>query len=797
MLHMGGSALRLGLASLVPLLLSFAVPVPAAAAAQQVSITLTHRWGTAMAPGLWSPYTVTVHNAGAGTFQGDVVLVPTQQNFSPGPTSVQSLPTYRAPVIVPSGSDRSVTAYLVEANSGYHAELRDTNGTLVSSADPASAPRANAAVGVLSDVARAAQKIGAPLSSLSQINVAVAGFAGAQDFPSSAVELSGLNGLIVDQFDLATLDRAQLQALRDFVGLGGALIEVGGASWRRTFSHIPTDLVPMPPADTAETSISAVADLAGQPANASVQVVTGLVAPWARVAVAAPDGRPLLVEGAYGGGRLVEITFDPLAAPLDGQPSLAVMSWAQAITRGLSRGARMGPGMVLVGPGPPPLTSVGGAGPGSWSPNPALVWQVLNDTTTSAQPPLGLLAGLLGVYVLLLTFGVYVLLKAVRRRGLMWVAVPALAVVVTGGAYAVGLGGRASAVQVSQAQIQLAGPGGVVETYSYDGVWSPRKGDVSLLLPATTLASTAMPAIGGPGSGPAGAEVTLGPSPQLVIPNVPVWEMRAVQTLSISHVAGLQGPGLPLAARLNVQGGRIKGSVTNVGGRPLRSLKLASASALPVDVAPELGPGASAKVDVALPSGSSAGLGKAPVGPAVPLCGPGLPCGQTAAQSFLNLAAQQVAASPSQLALLAQTDPIDTTEKGTTTVAGPAKALLVQPVDLTGADQLGGLAPLGRLVSSYPAASGNGQLDVYEMALPPGRLTGGVSLSETMFQPAAQPVEVYDWDTGTWRTSAQAGGPGPATTTSLSAGEIRGGIVRVRVVEGTPGQIGLSLNDSG
>ncbi|MBO0682020.1 MAG: hypothetical protein J2P45_02600 [Candidatus Dormibacteraeota bacterium] len=791
--------MRWGLASVVPVLLSLALPAPAVAATQQVSITVAHRWGTPLAAGLWSPYTVTVHNVGAGTFEGDAVLVPNaSQNGGFGPVAVQSLPTYRTHVIVPNGSDRSVTVYLVEANSGYHAELRDTNGTLVSSAQPASAPRAIGAVGVLSDVARAAQKISAPLSGLSQVNVAVAGFAGAQDFPSSAVELSGLNGLIVDQFDLGTLDQAQMRALRDFVGLGGALIEVGGASWRRTFSHIPSDLVPMAPSETAEASMSPVAVLAGQSSDASVQVATGLVAPWAHVAVAAPDSRPLVVEGAYGSGRLVEIAFDPLAPPLDTQPNLAVMSWAQAITRGLSGGARTGPGPGPVPPFGPggPTTPLGGGGPGSLLPNPGLLWQVLNDSGTSAQPPLGLLAGLFGVYVLLLTLGLYVLLKAAGRRGLLWVAVPALAVAVTGGAYAAGLGGRASAVQLSQAQIQLAGPGGVVETYSYDGVWSPRKGDVSLALPNTTLASTAMPSYSGPGSGLTGGEVTLGASDQVIIPNVPVWEMRAVQTLSISHLAGLRGAGLPLAASLTVKGGRITGSVTNVSGLRLRSVRLASASASPVDVAPELGPGASVTVDAALPSASSAGLGKGIPGPGVSFCGPGVPCGQTAARSFLNLAAQQAAAGPSQLALVAQTDPIDATGGKTATAAGSTRALLIQPVGISEADRLGGLTPLGRLVSSYPAPGGGGQLDVYELALPPGTLTGGITLNTTFYQPAAQPAEVYDWDAGTWKASAQPGGPGAATPTRLSAGETRDGIVRVRVVENSPGQVGLSLNDS-
>jgi hypothetical protein len=782
------------------MLLLAATTHPAAASQQRgLSISVSHRWNSAAAPGLWSPYSVTVHNSGSATFEGDLVLAPNQgyQNGAFGPAQVQSLPTYRSHVVVPNGADRTVNIYLVEAPGGYHAELHDPSGASLATAQPAPAPTANAAFAVLSDVARADQRIGAPVQSQSKINVAVAGFAQPQDFPSNAVYLAGLNGLIVDQFDVSVLSQAQLQALKDFVGLGGTLIEAGGASWRHTLLHLPSELVPMVPAQTSTASIATLADLAGLTSGTSVQVAVGQVAAWGRVGLAAPDGQPLIVEGSYGSGRVVELSFDPLSPPFDTQLDIAVAGWSQAMTRGLN-GAPSGgfSPKTAFGGGFPGGNPLAGGGPGAWAPFPPMLWQVLNSAAASTSPPFGLLAGLFALYVLALSAGSYVLLKATRRRGLFWVAVPALAVAVTAGAYAVGLGGRGSDVQLAEAQVQRIGPGGVVETYSFDGVLSPRKGDVVLPVPAGTLASTALPTFGGPNSA-SGGTITVGASPELVITNVPVWEMRPLQALAVTHPVRYQGTqAVPVAARLHLRNGRIQGEVSNLTAVTMRDLQLAIAGAAPLAVAAELGPGSTRQVDISLPSTSAAPLGKSGPGFVGPMCGPGIPCGQSASQSFASLAAMQVSGSAGQLALIASTEPLDTMGVAQRRLAASSRSLLVEQVQVESADALGSLAPPARLVSSYPA-QGSGELDAYEFQLPQG-LTGGVGVSTVTYgAPAQAGAEAYDWDSGTWRPLPQAVNPGQAVSSSrLTPGETAHGTVRVRTVEDAPGQISFSLTDA-
>src|SRR5262249_45681689 len=140
-------------------------------------------------------------------------------------------------------------------------------------------------------------------------------------------ELSGLDGILVDQFDSGSLGAAQVRALLDYVGLGGSLVLVEGGTWRRTLAALPPELVPLRPSGVGNAALGPLGDLAGLVVGDGVQVATGEVASWARVAMADPAGTPLMVEGDYGAGHVLALAFDPLAAPLDRRPDVEGLSW--------------------------------------------------------------------------------------------------------------------------------------------------------------------------------------------------------------------------------------------------------------------------------------------------------------------------------------------------------------------------------------------------------------------------------------------------------------------------------------
>ncbi|HXM57851.1 MAG TPA: hypothetical protein VOB72_20810 [Candidatus Dormibacteraeota bacterium] len=767
------------------LLLGLPAQPALAAGDPQLTVTVTQRWQLSGTQGTWTPYVVTIRDTGTTGFTGDVFLVPSDSRS----VAPNIYPVYRASITVARGSQRSTVFNVIDAQGGYVAEVRDPSGRVLAHADAGSPPRASSALGILSDLAQAEQKIAAPLRTLTRVDSSLTRFSSAQDFPTNAVYLSGLSGLVIDQFDSAALSQAQVQALKDYVGLGGTLITAGGPSWRRTLLSLPAELLPMHPTSTATASLSALADLAGHATDATAQVASGDVATGGRVTLVAGDGQPLVVEGVYGAGRIVELTFDPFAGPFDTQVDLAGMAWAHAISRALS-GVQGGSRPVVAGGFGASANATGSgntAAPGAWAPGFTTgsdqIGNILNDTPVAAAPPVGLLGGLLVAYVLLAGLLNYLFLKAMNRRPLMWISIPLIAVVFTAGAYGVGFGSRGSDFLVTEVQVQRLAPEGAVESYSFEGVYPPRKGDVTLALPGNTLVSTAV-ILNGLGDTRGGAVITTGSRPEVLLSNVSVWGIRPVQTLSVSHPYAYEPKqSMPLDAQLRVQKGRVVGKVVNLSPRPVSDVELVSASGSEAVLSPTLAPGASANVDVELSPGSNGPIANSrDIARAIP----GVT--ENSRESMIRLASSQaISGAPGSLALVGFTRATDSITVDGAQPGRNAVAAVVEPITLQSADSLAGIAPRQRLVSNYGSPDGATQVDVYDFDLPPG-LTTPTGLSyqmPDMQQPNVRSVEVYDWQAHAWRSlpkqpvSSRSQGPTP-----LKPGELAQGVVRVRVVEG-------------
>lgn len=768
-------------------------PAVHAGPSRGVSLRLAQLWNVVPSPGSWSPYTITVRNDGGQTFDGDVYLVPNPTRAVGTPTT--ALPEYYGAVTVPSGTEHTVRVYAVEASSGYHAELRDAGGSLVATANPDSASRADVAVGVLADLPQAYQRIDGVLKVYTRLDAAVSGFASVEAFPTSVLYLSGLDAVVLDRVDAASLSQAQVQAIRDFVGLGGALIVAGGATWRRSLLPLPADLVPLRPLDSGSASLRPLADLVGLNSDATTQVAVGTLAAWARVAVAAPDGTPLVVEGDVGSGRIVELAFDPFAPPFDTRLDLAGLAWGEAITRSVSGLPGSGSRTSILGfAGPVQPGVLGGAGPGGWVPFPGSVDQVFSSTPATPAPPFGLLMGLLIGYLLLVSVVSYVALKAAGRRGLLWVTVPALAVLCTGGAYLIGSVSRGSDFQLVQVQVQRMGPGGAVEAYSLDRVITPRRGDVQVAAGPESVMTTALISYSQPEPNQGVPAITMGAQPEVRFPNVPVWDVRGLQTLSVTHTHVGGTATMPVEARLYLAQGHIKGQIVNHTSRTVRDLMVASSSGSRATLVTALAPGATATVDAALSQSPTTPAIKVGVGTTGPV-----QAGRTGQlQALISLAATQAATSPGGLALVGTTDPVGELKVEGRPPASTALAVLAQPLRLQSADSLATAPPPARMVASYSGGQSS-SIDVYELQLPPG-LSSGVALQSAIVPNGAPQVtqteEVYDWASGSWQPLPFPTMPGLAPATTLSPGEINQGVVRVRVAESSLRQVSLAVVDA-
>jgi hypothetical protein len=784
--------MKLSRTAIVLIGLVLAMPAaPAQAAEPQVSLTVGLRWEVGGTQGIWAPYVVTVKNSGNQDFTGDLYLVPNDVRLG----SSDYYPVHRAPVTVRRGGERSVALYVIDAPNAYHAQARDASGHVVASADVGASTtvQGTSALAVLSDLAQGDQKISAPLHALSRVDSAITHFGNPQAFPTNAVYLSGLNGIVVDDFDTAALSQAQVQTLKDFVGLGGVLIEAGGASWRRTLLPLPPDLVPMAPRATTTSSLAALWELGGRTDDVPAQVASGPLR-FGQVALAAADGTPLIVEAMFGAGRVVELAFDPFGDPFTSDANLAGLAWAQAISRGLSgvetatrpSYSSFGGGTFSAVAGGAPFAAPGIWAPGYGSENQQL-YDLLSNSPVASTPPVGLLGGLLVAYVLLVGLLNYLFLHALRRRHLMWVTVPMLAVAFTAGAYVVGFTIRGADFYLTQVEIQRLAPAGTVEVYTFSGVYAPRRGDFQLSLPANTLASTAIMQ-STPATTRNSAEITQTGRPLVLLRDVPIWQMRSLQTLAISRPTspGDSQEAMGLSASLRLENGHVKGTILNRTGHAIRQLEMINGQGNTGDLADDLAAGSTLQVDTQLDR-VAGGISSSS------LAGPTDSGRQGNADTMLKLAASQVLGGRSglgDLALVGLTSPTTSITIDGQKPSRSALAAVVEPVELQSADSLASVKPNTRMISTYSGdGSTPGLVDVYDLEIPNG-VKGALRLGYVYLNMANAPVDsvdVYDWVAHTWRALPAQGQPyrGPQNA-ALNPGEVAGGVVRTRIHESAP-----------
>lgn len=718
--------------------------MPAQAADPSLSLSLRVDWDGAVEFGSWVPYSITVHNDRASPFSGQVRLVP-QGPLGATPSGT----TYTAQVRVPGRGEGTVTIFALQTLSGpyFSAELRNATGRLVTSAQ-ASVTTNRYPVGLLTGSAAAE----AALRTLIGPPLAVSRFGPELPFPHDPLHLSGLRAVFITDFDSASLSSAQLHVLRDFVGFGGGLVLTGGSSWSRTLTGLPTELTPLRPSGISLSRLDAVADLGARQTDVEVPVAFGHLE-LGRVALATPEGVPLVVEARYGAGRVVQLTFDPSQVPVESS-DLASLAWAQAASRAMGHG-------VAAPPGPNFTSPRLEAGLAHFELG---IVKILHDTS-SVLPPAALPAGLLIVYVLIAGLLNYWVLRKAGRPQLMWVTAPLIAVLLAGSAFAAIPGSRGSSFVDSEVAIMLPAPDGDLQAVSYHGVFAPSRGDHEVRLPEGTLVSTS-PASWYPGGldqNPTD-HVIVGHPPALRLRRVRVWEMRSLQTLSIQRRPAY------LEAHLRLDKGRVVGTVTNNGDGELTQLSLYVFPNLRADLLDKLRARASAVVNAPLET--------YPVQPSPGLTGqPGTLSKTARSELVAQAAASRFSSRPGQPALVGVTRPGPPLLIDGERPRQAAIAALAQPVQLERVDQVPQGWTYPRMVST--AITGSGFVNVYDIEVPPSPPGHLVLRYRPPYTPAA--VEIYDWSQRSWRTpEAAADQPG---SLELTAGESQSGLVRVRVRE--------------
>jgi hypothetical protein len=578
----------------------------------------------------------------------------------------------------------------------------------------------------------------------------VAAFGTTRGFPSSSLLLATYATVVITQVDTAALSAVQLQALRDFIGLGGTLVVTGGADWRRTLAPLPSDLLPIAPRWTTTVSLAPLAQLAGTSvADLQVPAAAGALKQGARNLLSSPDGFSIASELDYGAGRVIELAFDPASVPVAGS-RYAALAWNQALARSLADLPGSTPAAPTLLPPDPQFTA-------------------FLPVAADAPLPSPLLVGLvLALYVLVAgPLNYFLVYRRLRQPALLWLTAPLSAAFFTAIFYAAG-STLQGGLQDHEIQVLKVGPGQVMNQLEYHRILFLQRGNHRITpAPDTLVAPLTLDTYRTTGSTcerctlqlqglTQGSERVLpGQQPAVDESGVVYGSVRVVASSGVTHTAA------GLDSHLSVKGGRLHGTVKNLSRAPIADLTLFTTDGDTVrkaDLASLLPPGRTLEVDVPVQTEAT---------PAT-----------SASQRVLRSTALGVLASGAGPVLTGLTAPA----RSTLAVDGRPPplsgiAILQQPVRLEAADDLLRYFEQRRLASSTGEA-GVGFQDVYDVMIPdsskPLKLIFNHDLSAQF--------EVYDFSQGQFQP-VQSDSTDVLVSVPLSSSQVSSGMVRVRFRE--------------
>lgn len=825
-----------------------AAPLPGRPTSPGVALVMSSLYDITVAAGAWDPVVVSVTNPGGATVQGEVmvrarssfaptggcyadgpttVTCPSSATFSygakppvgPGPRGPTATEVYDVPVLLAPGTTKDFVVYLLAepSKNAVTARLVSAGGHVLAAAHVvlgvADGPAAPAILVVTDQPAGSLvlNNISAPTGSAAQVQ-----YLAPSQLPTMAAALGTFRAVAVDQADTSVLSAAQGTALDDYVRDGGTLVVAGAQGSLAATAGLPAGLLPARfTGAVAPKELPGLATLLGAPPlPAPVDVAALDPAPGSQAilsqapmshapmshAGAARRPGPLAVQARHGAGHVVLCTFDPSSPPLStwpGTPHLLERLFAVAFQPGYygtglpygegggvfptassnlvpSLVARLGTEYNAEAPLMSPATAAGE------------VAEYLDDVADPAQPPSAEVMGVvLLAYVTLVGPLCFLGLGAARRRHLMWVAVPAAAVVVS--LAAVLAWTTTSPPQLAEARIAEFAPGGhVAQVASLGFVQLPNGGTRHLEL---TSPGTGPPPL--VGSLPGGSEVTVVPGPvpsrvELTISgarwSAPGW--------AASEQARLAGT---VQADVTISGDTIWGTVTDQLGVQLQDAEVVAAAGEAEQQLGTLAPGAAARFGLVVPPQNP---------PSAQAFGaPGPAAGSLRLEQLLSdLAATysaQQGGSPMFVALagphLLPADAVANLRSAAdlevvlvpmaSSSPRAGQALAGVPSELVGASGINGEPASGLTTTSL--ALGAGGCLYYQFLLParaPGRLVLDLGSSSGSYDRSWVAPSAYDYATGSWaRLRARAVDGDLVATVPSAPAYLSGGALEVAV----------------
>ncbi|HUU53550.1 MAG TPA: hypothetical protein VMY87_01415 [Armatimonadota bacterium] len=399
---------------------------------------------------------------------------------------------------------------------------------------------------------------GMPVAGTDTGPVIQVGHAGWEGLPESWLGWDGVDAVVLGDAGFASASAEAVEGLLRWVHLGGTLIVPGGTLAPQMAASPIADLLPIEVRGTTTAAhLGELEEWTQQPIERRASLLAeGPLREGASVLCGTKE-RPLIAVRRVDAGRVAMTAFDFGAAPVkywDGQTAMWQRLLAQA-------------------PPSPSLTVEAEKGAEMGFPHERLLTLADAATYTPAASlvPFWLLLGFLGAYLIVLVPVNYSILRRLDRRELAWVTTPAIVIVFTLGAYAVGYGMRGRAIILNRlGVIEAAANTGLARGRGYVGLFSPGRKTYDLLLAGTAAGARDLTPADERTRG--SATIECGAHPKVADVAMNMWTSRA---FGVEFLADLEGG---IDGVLEWDGSDLRATVENNTGFRLRQCRVVRGS---------------------------------------------------------------------------------------------------------------------------------------------------------------------------------------------------------------------------
>jgi hypothetical protein len=525
-----GSLRRLASASaLLPLFLVFLAP---SATAADLTIKAKALLDGHVRAGSWAAVSVTIRNDGPPV-RGELRLTDNRAGVS----------TYGAEVELPTTSEKAFVLYGQPSIFVNELKVSLVSGGQTVATTSVKVSRHDATKPIVAIVAERPERIVGDVTAAMASNPSRPDVISltTRDLPPRVEPWFGIDQLVWQDLDTATLSADQLAALDTWIAAGGRLVVVGGTAGATALTGLPAGILPYRPTTTVDASPADIRTLLGTTA-APAGTYPAMAGTLERGNVLASSaGQVIAAEASHGRGATVLIGFDPGQDGLRGSDGGRAL-WGRALaTTGSDARSFRGP----------EDTSILGA---------------LNRLPSVELPRVDQLFGLLAGYIVLVGPLNYLVLRRLDRREWAWLTIPALVVVFAVGTYGFGRVLKGDDVIVNQLSVVRTAGGtqqGLAQTYV--GVFSPTRQKFDITVGRAPLLSS----------------ISFDPNMGLVQQQQPLDVIAGEKARIRGYQVGygvLRGfraeatvPGPLVEAELRFVDGRLQGEVHNRSNTPLEA----------------------------------------------------------------------------------------------------------------------------------------------------------------------------------------------------------------------------------